>query len=87
MLTSTSFATFCVEKGKSRESVVEARFDNDEQIVCSGRTWPDSQTSRPRAEMRMPCALRTGKYGKNVWTGKSRERERVARRQQKMGET
>ena len=23
----------------------------------------------------MPCAFRTGKYGKNVWTGKSRERE------------
>ena len=24
-----------------------------------------------RAEMRMPCAFRTGKYGKNVWTSKS----------------
>ena len=51
-------------------------------ILCWGRTWPDSQTSRPRAEMRMSCAFRTGEYGKNVWTGKSRER-----RQQKMGET
>ena len=24
-----------------------------------------------RAEVRMSCALRTGKYGKNVWTSKS----------------
>ena len=39
--------------------------------LCWGRTWPDRQTSRPRAEMRMPCAFRTSKYGKNVWTGKS----------------
>ena len=36
MLTSTSFATFCVEEGKSGESLVEARFGSDEQIVrCS----------------------------------------------------
>ena len=50
--------------------------------LCCERNWPDSQSSRPRAEMRMSCAFRTGEYGKNVWTGKSRER-----RQQKMGET
>ena len=55
-------------------------------ILCWGRTWSDSQSSRPRAEMRMPCAFRTGEYGKNVWTGKSRERV-VVRRPQKMGET
>ena len=41
------------------------------------RTWPDSQTSRPRADKRMPCAFRTGKYGKNAWTGKSRESRRT----------
>ena len=34
--------------------------------LCWRRTWPDSQTSRPRAELRMPCPFRTGKYGKNV---------------------
>ena len=50
--------------------------------LCWEWNWPDSQSSRPRAEMRMPCAFRTGEHGKNVWTGKSRER-----RQQKMGET
>ena len=33
MLTSTSFATFCDEKGTSKESLVEVRFETDEQIV------------------------------------------------------
>ena len=36
MLTSTSFATFCFEKGKSRESLVEARFDNDDKSCVEG---------------------------------------------------
>ena len=41
-------------------------------ITCvEGGLGQTAKLLAARAEMRMPCAFRTGKYGKNVWMSKS----------------